>query len=122
MATPPAGNFSASPAIPLTPEVRAAYQDLYNKMQAALDNTMDADVVEALNAWQPQVDRILKQDDEYKLSADTNIFAALQQQISDTNKGLKTLQDQISSVASHFAMAGDIIAAINKVFTLIPGA
>jgi ribosome maturation factor RimP len=119
MATPP-GNLPASPAIPLTPDVRAAYQDLYTKMQAALDNTMDAAVIEALNVSQPQVDRILKQDDEYKLSADTNIFAALQQQISDTNKGLKTLQDQISSVASHIAMAGDIIAAINKVITLIP--
>ena len=122
MATPPFGNPSASPTIPLTPDVRAAYQDLYNKVQAALDNTMDADVVEALNTWQPQVDRILKQDDEYKLTSDTNIFTALQQQISDTNKGLKTLQDQISSIAAHFAMAGDIIAAINKVLTLVPGA
>ncbi|MFZ0302621.1 MAG: hypothetical protein WAL75_08050 [Terracidiphilus sp.] len=121
MATPPGSKLPASPTIPLTPDVKAAYQDLYNKMQAALDSTMDADVVEALNAWQPQVDRILKQDDEYKLSADTSIFAALQQQISDTNKGLKTLQAQISSIASHFAMAGDIIAAIDKVLTLIPG-
>jgi ribosome maturation factor RimP len=120
MATPPLNSTSAGPSIPLTPDVRAAYQDLYTKMQAALDNTMDAAVIEALNVSQPQVDRILKQDDEYKLSADTNIFAALQQQISDTNKGLKTLQDQISSVASHIAMAGDIIAAINKVITLIP--
>jgi septal ring factor EnvC (AmiA/AmiB activator) len=122
MATPPVNNSSASPAIPLTPDVRAAYQDLYNKMQAVLDGTMDAAVIEALNAWQPQVDQILRKDDEYKLTADTNIFAALQQQIDSTNKGLKTLQDQISSVASHLAMAGDIIAAINKVFTLIPAA
>jgi len=89
-------------------------------MQTVLDRTMDAAVIEALNVSQPQVDQVLRKDDEYKLSADTNIFAALQQQISDTNKGLKTLQDQISSIASHFAMAGDIIAAINKVFTLIP--
>jgi len=122
MATSPSGSLSTSPTIPLTPDVRAAYQDLYNKMQAALDNTMDASVIEALNAWQPQVDRILKQDDEYKLSADTNIFTALQQQIDTTNKGLKTLRDQISSIASHFAKAGTIIGAINKVLTLIPGA
>jgi molybdopterin converting factor small subunit len=122
MATSPLGNLPANPTIPLTPEVRAAYQDLYNKMQAELDGTMDGAVIEALNAWQPQVDQILRKDDEYRLSADTNIFEALQKQISDTNKGLKTLRDQISSIASHFAMAGDIIAAINKVFTLIPGA
>lgn len=111
-----------SPTIPLAPEVRAAYEDLYKKMQDALDNTMDADVVEALNTWQPQVDRILKQDDEYKLTADTNIFEALQQQIDTTNKGLKVLQGQISSIASHFAMAGEIIGAINKVLSLVPGA
>jgi septal ring factor EnvC (AmiA/AmiB activator) len=118
MATPPLG----SPTIPLAPEVRAAYLDLFNQMQAALDNTMDADVVEALNTWQPQVDQVLKKDEEYKLTSDTNIFQALQQQIDSTNKGLKGLQDQISSIASHFAMAGDIIAAINKVLTLVPGA
>ncbi|MGB6725771.1 MAG: hypothetical protein WBE74_07680 [Terracidiphilus sp.] len=122
MATPPGSKLPASPTIPLTPDVKAAYQDLYNKMQAAIDSTMDAAALEALNAWQPQVDQILKQDDLYKMSLDTNIFAALEQQISDTNKGLKTLQTQISSIASHFAMAGDIIAAINKVLTLIPGA
>jgi hypothetical protein len=91
-------------------------------MQAELDGTMDASVIEALNVWQPQVDQILRKDDEYKLTADTAIFAALQKQIDTTHKGLKTLRDQISSISSHFAMAGDIIAAINKVFTLIPGA
>lgn len=116
MATPPVN----SPTVPLTPDVRAAYQDLYNKMQAALDSTMDAAVIEALNTWQPQVEQILTKDDEYKLSADTAIFAALQQQIDSTNKGLKTLQGQISSISSHIAMAGDILAAINKVFTLVP--
>jgi hypothetical protein len=122
MATSPLGNLPADPTIPLTPDVRAAYQDLYNKMQAQLDSTMDGAVIEALNTWQPQVDQVLRKDDEYKLSADTNIFTALQQQISSTNQGLKTLQAQISSIASHFSMAGDIIAAINKVLSLVPGA
>ncbi|HTW80871.1 MAG TPA: hypothetical protein VME23_15095 [Terracidiphilus sp.] len=122
MATPPVNNLSASPTIPLTPAVRGAYQDLYNQMQAELDGTMDSVAIAALNVWQPQVDQILTKDDEYKLNADTNIFQALQKQISDTNQGLKTLSNQIASTASHFALAGDIIAAINKVLTLIPGA
>ena len=71
MATPPQGNLPANPTIPLTPEVRAAYQDLYDKIQAALDSTMDAATVEALNTWQPEVDQVLRKDDLYKLSADT---------------------------------------------------
>jgi hypothetical protein len=111
----------ATPTIPLSPEVRAAYQDLYDKMQAALDSTMDEATIEALNAWQPEVDQVLTKDDLYKLNADTAVFDALLQQINDTNTGLKTLQGQIASIASHFAMAADIIAAIDKVLTLVPG-
>ena len=120
MATLPAENIPATPTIPLTPDVRAAYQDLYDKIQAQLDSTMDAAAVEALNKWQPEVDQVLTKDDEFKLSADTAILNALRKQINYTNQGLKTLRDQIASIASHFAMAADIIAAIDKVLTLVP--
>lgn len=121
MTTPPVGNLPASPSIPLTPEVRAAYQDLYNKIQAELDSTMDAAAIEALNAWQPEVDQVLRKDELYTLAKDTTAFDALRKQINYTNQGLETLRNQISSIASHFAMAGDIIAAIDKVLTLVPG-
>jgi hypothetical protein len=119
--TLPVNNLPANPTIPLTPEVRAAYQDLYNKMQAAIDSTMDLATLQALNAWHPKLEQVLTQDDKYKLSADTAIFESLQSQINYVNQGLKTLRDQISSITSHIAMAGDIIAAIDKVLTLVPG-
>ena len=122
MATPPVDNLPANPSIPLTPAVRAAYQDLYDKIQAGIDSTMDLATVQALNPWRDEVDQVLTKDDEYKLSADTAIFEALQKQINYTNQGLKTLRDQISSIASRFAMAGDVIAAIDKVLSLFPGA
>jgi hypothetical protein len=119
--TLPVNNLPANPTIPLTPEVRAAYQDLYNKMQAAIDSTMDLATLQALNAWHPKLEQVLTQDDKYKLSADSAIFESLQSQINYVNQGLKTLRDQISSITSHIAMAGDIIAAIDKVLTLVPG-
>lgn len=118
MTTPPQ-NPPGGPSIPLSPEVRAAYQNLYDKMQAALDSTMDLATIEALNAALPGVDEILTKDDMYRMSQDTAIFDALQEQISETNSDLKTLQAQIASIASHFAMAGDILAAISKVLTLV---
>jgi hypothetical protein len=118
--TLPESNLPASPSIPLSPDVRAAYQNLYDKIQAQLDSTMNADVVEALNAIQPQVDDVLTKDDLYKIEQNTALFNALKQQISDTNNSLAALKAQIASTASHFAMAADIIAAINKVLTLIP--
>lgn len=122
MTMPPQGSLPANPSIPLSPEVRAAYQDVYDKIQAALDSTMDPATVEALNAAQPQVEAVLNKDDLYKMSQDTAVFTALQKQIGDTNSSLKTLQTQIASIASHFAMAGDIIAAIGKVLSFFPGA
>jgi len=118
---PPVKIPPTGPAIPLLPEVRAAYQDLYNSMQKALDNTMDAATVELLNQWQPQIELVLNQDDEYRLSQDTAVFASLQKQINDVNDGITTLRSQIASIASHFSMAATVIAAIDKlVTTLIP--
>jgi hypothetical protein len=67
------------------------------------------------------VDQVLTKDDLYKIATNTSNLAALQKQINDTNTGLKILQGQIASIASHFAMAADIIAAIDKVLTLVPG-
>jgi uncharacterized phage infection (PIP) family protein YhgE len=119
--TSPAGNLPASLSIPLTPAVRVAYQDLYDKIQAELDGTMDVAAIEALNAWQPEVDQVLRKDELCKIASATSNLDALQKQINYTNQGLKTLRDQISSIASHFAMAADIIAAIDKVLTLVPG-
>jgi len=119
--TPPPNIPPAAPAIPLTPEVRAAYQDLYDTMQQAIDSTMDLATVQLMNQWQPQVELVLTKDDEYKLSQDTLIFAALQKQIKDVNNGLAALRTQIASIASHFAMAANIIAAIDKIFNVIAG-
>ena len=107
------------PPIPLTPELRAAYQDLYNQIEVAIEGTADPVALQALNAQQAQVDDILRKDDLYRLGANTTAFNALLKQINDTNSGLKTLQGQIASTASHFATADKIIGAISKVFGLL---
>lgn len=119
MSTPLGGTSLPTPAIPLTPELRAAYQELYDKIQNAVDSTMDLATVEALNTWQPQLDRILTLDQEFQLNQDTQIFGSLQQQINEVNEGLMTLRAQVSSIASHFEMAGDIIAAIDRIVGLL---
>ncbi len=118
MSTPPPGNLPASPPIPLTPELRAAYQDLYDKIETAVEGTTDVTALQALNAQQAQVDDVLQKDDIYRLGANTEAFNALLTQINDTNSGLKTLQSQIAATASHFQTAGDILGAITKVLTL----
>lgn len=122
MSTSNVTSLPAGPSIPLSAEVRAAYEDLRNKIQAAIDSTMDAAALEALNPKWYEVDQVLTKDDQYKLTSNTAIFAALKAQIDSTNQGLKTLRAEIVSISSHFAMAGTVIAAIDKLLSLIPGA
>lgn len=107
--------------IPLSTELRKAYEDLYDTIEAAIEGTKDTAVLEALNARQADVDNVLTKDDMYRLEANTALFKALCEQIKDTNEGLEELQKQISSIAAGFNDAGQVLAAINKVLTLIPG-
>lgn len=121
MSTTDVNKLPANVSIPLSPDVRAAYQDLYNKIQTEIDGTMDVIAVEALNPQLNEIDQVLTKDDEYRLSQDTAIFAALKTQIVSVNQGIKTLRAEIAATASHFATAGAILGAIDKVLTLVPG-
>jgi hypothetical protein len=112
----------AAPSIPLTPEVRAAYQALYDLYESAIEATIDPGVLQTLNASQTDVGDILTKDNMYQLHADTALFTAMQEQIKSTNDSLQTVKTQIAAIASHIALAGDIIAAIDKLLTIMPGA
>lgn len=112
-------DLPANPSIPLSPDVKAAYKNAYNIMQAQLDSTMDPVAIEALNAAQPQVQSVLDKNDLYTLDQDTAVFTALQKQIGVTNNSLKALKAQIAATASHFTMAADILTAIDAVLALV---
>ncbi len=121
MSEPEMPAAQGSVTIPLATEVRRAYEDLYDAIEAAIETTTDAAVLQALNSRQADVDNVLTKDDMYRLHANTELFKALKQQIDDTNEGLEILKAQISSIAAGFNEAGQVLAAINKVLSLIPG-
>ena len=108
--------------IPLTPALRAAYQDLYNKYEKTIENTTDVGTLEAMNASQLDVDNILTKDDEYRLAANTALYDALLLQINTTNSDLETIKAQLLAISSGISTFGDILGAINKVLSLISGA
>jgi hypothetical protein len=112
--TPP-----ASPTIPLSDDVRAAYDDLYNKLEAEYQSNPDATAREAIGPARDNVSNVLTKDDMCKFSQDTALFNALLSQINNTNTGLKTLQAQVAETASHFQTAADILGAVNRVLTLV---
>jgi tRNA A37 N6-isopentenylltransferase MiaA len=122
-------NVSSSPtslptgpiALPLSTELRSAYKELHDAIEEAIETSRDAAVLEALNACQAEVDNVLTKDDMYRLHQNTELFNALCRQINDTNEGLEELKERISSIAAGFSEAGQVLAAINKVLTLLPG-
>jgi hypothetical protein len=120
LSTTPPGNPPASPTIPLTDDVRAAYQDLYDKFEAEYQSNPDATARLAIEPARDNVQNVLTKDDMYKFDQDTALFKALLDQINVTNDSLKVVQDQIASTASHFATADKILAAISKVLSLVP--
>jgi hypothetical protein len=112
----------ASLTLPLTPEQRAAYEDLYSKYEVAIEENTDPGVLEALNASQLAVESVLSQDAQDGLKTNTALYGALLTQIKTTNDGLKTLKAQIQAISSGVSTFSDILAAITKVLSLIPGA
>jgi hypothetical protein len=113
--TPP-----SSPTVPLADEIRAAYEDLYDKLETEYQSNPDATARQAIGPLRDNIDDVLTKDDMCRFEQNTAQFQALLQQISDTNTGLKTLQTQVSATASHFKTAGAILGAITKVLSLIP--
>jgi len=113
-------DLPVAPSLPLSEELRAAYEKLYDTIESAIEDTTDLAALEALNAVLPQVDDILTKDRMYRLHANSALFEALLQQINDTNVQLKELQGQVASVASRFSDAADVIDAITRVFSLLP--
>jgi hypothetical protein len=112
----------AAPTIPLTAEIRDAYQDLSDKYQNAFETSTDLAYRKELLAWKTDVDNILTKDREYRFKANTALLKALLLQISSTNTDLVKIRTQIIAVASDIATTGEIIAAINKVLSLVSAA
>jgi hypothetical protein len=109
-----------TPTLPLTPDARKAYEDLYAKNQIAIDNTIDGTILQSLNDAQLSVGGVLSADNQYRLSQDTALFNALSTQIKIACASLIKLRLDISGVESKIAVLGDVAAGINKVLTLVP--
>lgn len=115
----PQNNLPAPPSFPLTDDMRAAYLDLYNKLETEYQSNPDAAAREAIRPAKVNLDDLLTKDNMCRFDADTALFSATLHQFKDVNDGLKTLREQIAATTSHFSAAGSILAAIDKVFSLV---
>lgn len=117
MSTP--GNLPAAPTIPLSADLRSAYEDLRDKLDDEYANNSDGVAQATLQPARLNVRNVLDKDDEYRFAQDTALFSALLSQITSTTEALKTLQTQMNATLSHFQTASAILGAVTKVLGLL---
>ena len=110
-----------NPEIPLKPEVRQAYKDLYSQYESAIENTTDTTLLEKLNASQLAVAAVINADNEAIRDGNTNTFNQVLTNIGIANKGLADLKAQIESVAKDVGMYAGIVSRITAVLGMVPG-
>jgi hypothetical protein len=108
------------PTLPLSAEIRAAYEDVYAKNQAAIEGTLDVGLLTALNDSQDAIGGMLSADDQFHIHANSAAFQALLAQIGTTNAGLKDLQAKVDKVAGDIGKFAMVAGAINKVLSMVP--
>jgi fumarate hydratase class II len=113
---PPAG---ATPTIPLTPETRQAYEDLYKKAELAVQATSDGTILGSLNDTKDAIGAVLSADNEARLAQDDASFKAVQTAIDAASDAMKKLAGDIAGVASKIKVFGDVASGINTVFSLL---
>jgi hypothetical protein len=113
---PPAG---ATTTIPLTPETRQAYKDLYAKAELAVQSTSDGTILGSLNDTKDAIGAVLTADNEARLAQDDASFKLVQAQIKVASDAMKKLAADIASVASTIKVFGDVASGISTVLALV---
>lgn len=121
MSTTAFAKVPENPEIPLKPDVRSAYEELYGRYESAIENTTDTTLLEKLNASQQAVADVIDADNEAILNQNTDTFAAVLQRIGIANKGIADLKTQIATIAKNIGMYAGILSGIDKVLSLVPG-
>jgi hypothetical protein len=109
------------PTLPLSADIRAAYEDVYAKNQAAIEGTTDFELLTSLNDSNDAIGSLLSADDQFHIHSDSAMFQTLLTQIGVTNKGLKVLQTKIAGIAGDIGKFAMVASAINKVLSMVPG-
>ena len=105
--------------IPLSKAIRAAYQELYDEYENAIQDTADVSLLESLNDSKDAMGSVLFQDAQYAINQSTTAYESLQVQIKSTNAQMATLQKQIQGIADGVQTFGTVLAAIDKVAGLV---
>jgi hypothetical protein len=118
--TTPVPTGGTTPALPLTADARAKYENLYALAEAAVQNTSDPTILGSLNDSKDAIGAVISADNAAQLAQDDASFQALAAQIKIANDSLKKLQTDIAGVASKIKIFGEVASGITQLLSLFP--
>lgn len=117
MSTLPNMPGGATPALPLSPDARQSYEDMYALAEAAVQNTSDPTILGSLNDSKDAIGAVISADNEARIKQDDASFQALQAQIKIANHALMKLKSDIAGVATKINIFGQVASGIAKVIS-----
>jgi hypothetical protein len=118
MSTIPNTPGGASQPLPLNPDARQSYEDMYALAEAAVQNTSDPTILGSLNDSKDAIGAVISADNAAQLQQDDASFQALQAQIKIANDALTKLKSDIAGVATKINIFGQVAAGIDKVISI----
>ena len=102
------------------PDLGDAYEDLYNILKRMHWEASTVDCKDEVHGVMEEVSDIIDQLDEAGLEQNTAAFVALQGRMSNANKALQKIQDDVSKITRNLSTAASALSAIAKVVSLAP--
>jgi hypothetical protein len=111
---------SLTPPIAQPPDLAMAYEQLYDELGRAYWHATDIESKDLLHGTQAAIGDIITAMDEDELAENTAAFTAMLPKVKAVNDALKEIQDRITRITKDIDTASKVLAAVNKVLTMVP--
>lgn len=107
-------------SVPLSAEVRAAYQATHDQADLAMQKTANTALLLSLDDTRLNAAAVISRDNEYRINANDATYQALTAQISKTNDSMKNLLAQIAGIANTIKEVADVADGIAAALAMAP--
>ena len=102
------------------PDLGDAYEALYDILKKMYWEASAVETKDEVYGVMEELGDIIDQLDEEELDKNTARVLALQSRISNVNKALQKIQDDVTKITKNLSTAASAVAAIAKVVSLAP--
>ncbi len=102
------------------PDLGDAYETLYEVLKRMYWEASTLECKDEVHGVMEEISDIIDQLNEQELSADTDVFVALQPRMAAANAALQKIQTDVAKITKNISTAASALAAIAKVVALAP--